>query len=116
MSAAVTSMPHKPKAMSLTPIELNIHLDWHPGEDNPAGEHDVMLPETSDLGLALQALSDEGGTDETGTVLVRLGVDGEGYDRVLVDCRGEQRMEEVLGQARESIEYALDALKRLRSA
>jgi hypothetical protein len=90
------------------PTELTVRLSYPSGS-----EHQVTIQRNHDLGLALKAV-DEGGHDETGTVLIRLGVDGYEVDKVLIDHRSAVDMLEVVGQAREALETLTTALVRLR--
>ena len=96
----------------LEPTELDIHLSYLSGS-----EHHITVERSSDLHLCLRALGREGGCDETGTVLIRLGIDGDSGDEVLIDTGYASRghdMLEVVGQAREALEAVTTALVRLR--
>jgi hypothetical protein len=92
--------------MTLEPTELDIRLSYPSGT-----EHQVTIQRNHDLGLALKAV-DEGGHDETGTVLIRLGVDGYVVGKVLIDHRNTVDMLETVGQAREALTTALVRLRR----
>ncbi len=61
-------------------------------------------------------MSTDSRTAEAETVIVRLDVDEENFDKVLVEVRSRTNLEEVVAQAREALEAVFTTLRRVRTA
>jgi hypothetical protein len=95
--------------------DLTIDREWPSG-----GKHRTNLIENNDLTVILNRGDSEGhvaGDGAEGTVVIRLGVDGDSWDNVFFEWRGGaiDNTEELLARACEALETCLAATRRVGS-
>ena len=111
-----TKLPCGPDRIELAPIHLSISGVY----DDSGSRHNVQLQENGDLAVVLKRGQSSIETDnvpcnvdDTGLVVVSLGVDGGEHDAVHYSSHGGCEAEEVLGQAIDALLMCRDALRRV---
>jgi len=113
-----TKLPCGPDYVEISPLHLSIS-----GLYDNGSRHNVHLIENGDLGVILQRGQSDHQCDrvphnveDTGLVVVSLGVDDGCHDQVHYSHRSAEETEEVLGQAIEALITCRYALRRIRLA
>lgn len=113
----VTAMSHQPESTSITPLHLSIDQRWTSGSTR-----NIHMLANSDLGVLFSAASKThpasdvppANIEDTGVVVVSLGVDGDDHDEVHYSHRNAVLTDELLSQAIDALTACRDALGSIK--